>query len=126
MQPELGRTRQVLRSRLPELAARQIAHRLSEIHAVENIKDVCANFKREALEADRLRELSVHVGQSRADIRVPSQVSLASSGWCGKCRGRSKTLDEVTPAACRYRAGGWPIRHVVTIPVRVEIATPGF
>jgi len=25
-----------------------------------------------------------------------------------------------------YRAGGWPIRHVVTIPVRVEIATPGF
>lgn len=54
VEPELGRTRQVLRSRLPELAARQIAHRLSEIHAIENVKDICANFKCEALEADGL------------------------------------------------------------------------
>src|SRR6202795_1584365 len=76
--PELGVTWKALPRRLAKLAAGQIADGLREIHAIEDVKKIRAEFKAVALEGERLRELHVDVRQSRTYISIPSQIPLTS------------------------------------------------
>ena len=59
--PELGRSRNALRCRLAELAARQIADRLRQVHAVKDIENVRAELEAESFKGNCFRELSVHI-----------------------------------------------------------------
>ena len=87
VKPKLGVTWKALPGRLAKLAAGQIADGLREIHAIEDIEKIRAEFKAVALEGERLRELHVDVRQSRTNISIPSEIPLASQGRRRECRG---------------------------------------
>ena len=81
VKPKLPGTRQVLAGRLTEKAAGQIAIRLRQVHAVEQVEHVCSEFEGKTFPFHHLREFCIDVGQTGANEGVSAQIALLSE--CG-------------------------------------------
>src|SRR6266849_1149969 len=109
---------------MPEKAAGQITIRLGQVHAVEQVENVCSEFYGKAFPFHHLREFCIDVSETRASEGISTHIALLSEGGDRERGGRRKACKKIAPLARVYGASGRRVWQIVTITVGVEVTAP--